>query len=161
MILYHGSNQEITEIDLTKTRPNKDFGQGFYLTEDKEQDIQRIYRRMGKVHLSQPQPGKQSKDTRLWHRDRSHRRRQGGSAVIPIYETIHRPAYLSEELAVRKTDYPVLFRNGTCHQIIKEAMTDDEQFMIECITTELTNYVMRDYHIGMQEALDRIYNSET
>mgnify|MGYP005942734477 FL=1 len=40
-------------------------------------------------------------------------------------------------------------------------MTEDEQFMIECITTEITNYVMRDYHIGMQEALDRIYNSET
>ena len=40
MILYHGSNQEITEIDLTKTRPNKDFGQGFYLTEDKEQAMQ-------------------------------------------------------------------------------------------------------------------------
>lgn len=25
MILYHGSNQDIKEIDLTKTRPNKDF----------------------------------------------------------------------------------------------------------------------------------------
>lgn len=37
MILYHGSNQNIKRIDLTKTRPNKDFGQGFYLTEDKEQ----------------------------------------------------------------------------------------------------------------------------
>ena len=40
-------------------------------------------------------------------------------------------------------------------------MTDDEQFMIECITTELTEYVMRDYHIGMKEALDMVYNSET
>lgn len=40
-------------------------------------------------------------------------------------------------------------------------MTDDEQFMIECITTELTDYVMRDYHIGMKEALDMVYNSET
>lgn len=40
MILYHGSNQEIQEIDLTRTRPNKDFGQGFYLTEDKEQAMQ-------------------------------------------------------------------------------------------------------------------------
>lgn len=38
-------------------------------------------------------------------------------------------------------------------------MTDDEQFMIECITTELTDHVMRDYHIGMKEALD--INSET
>ena len=36
MILYHGSNQDIKEIDLTKTRPNKDFGQGFYLTADKK-----------------------------------------------------------------------------------------------------------------------------
>lgn len=40
MILYHGSNQDIKEIDLTKTRPNKDFGQGFYLTADKEQAMQ-------------------------------------------------------------------------------------------------------------------------
>ena len=40
-------------------------------------------------------------------------------------------------------------------------MTDDEQFMIECITTELTEYVMRDHHIGMKEALDMVYNSET
>lgn len=40
-------------------------------------------------------------------------------------------------------------------------MTDDEQFMIECITTELTDYVMRDNHIGMKEALDMVYNSET
>lgn len=40
-------------------------------------------------------------------------------------------------------------------------MTDDEQFMIECITTELTDYVMRDYHLGMKEALDMVYNSET
>lgn len=40
MILYHGSNQDIKEIDLTKTRPNKDFGQGFYLTADEEQAMQ-------------------------------------------------------------------------------------------------------------------------
>lgn len=35
MILYHGSNMEIERIDLSKSRPNKDFGKGFYLTEDK------------------------------------------------------------------------------------------------------------------------------
>ena len=34
--LYHGSTLNIQRIDLTKSRPNKDFGQGFYLktTED-------------------------------------------------------------------------------------------------------------------------------
>lgn len=37
MILYHGSTQEIDEIDLSKSRPNKDFGRAFYLSEDKEQ----------------------------------------------------------------------------------------------------------------------------
>jgi len=30
--LYHGSNQEISEIDLSLGMPDKDFGQGFYLT---------------------------------------------------------------------------------------------------------------------------------
>lgn len=37
MILYHGSNIEINTIDLLKSKPNKDFGRGFYLTEDLSQ----------------------------------------------------------------------------------------------------------------------------
>lgn len=39
MILCHGSNQYIDSIDLAKSRPNKDFGQGFYLSADKEQAL--------------------------------------------------------------------------------------------------------------------------
>ena len=39
MILYHGSNTEIMEIDLSKCRPFKDFGSGFYLTSFKEQAV--------------------------------------------------------------------------------------------------------------------------
>ena len=34
MKLYHGSNIEIEVIDLTKGRKGKDFGRGFYLSED-------------------------------------------------------------------------------------------------------------------------------
>jgi hypothetical protein len=30
--LYHGSNIEIARIDLSKCRPYKDFGRGFYTT---------------------------------------------------------------------------------------------------------------------------------
>lgn len=37
MILYHGSNVEIHEIDLTKSARGKDFGQGFYLSENEKQ----------------------------------------------------------------------------------------------------------------------------
>ena len=37
MTLYHGSNVDIQKIELSKCRPNKDFGKGFYLTSIKEQ----------------------------------------------------------------------------------------------------------------------------
>lgn len=39
MILYHGTTLEIEEIDLQKSKPNKDFGKGFYLSADKEQAV--------------------------------------------------------------------------------------------------------------------------
>ena len=35
--LYHGSTQDINCIDLQKSRPNKDFGRGFYLSADRQQ----------------------------------------------------------------------------------------------------------------------------
>jgi hypothetical protein len=37
MILYHGSNIAIDIIDLSKSKPNKDFGKAFYLSEQKQQ----------------------------------------------------------------------------------------------------------------------------
>lgn len=37
MILYHGSNVAIENIDLGKCRPYKDFGKGFYLTDIRHQ----------------------------------------------------------------------------------------------------------------------------
>jgi hypothetical protein len=33
VILFHGSNVKVSDIDLSKCRPYKDFGQGFYLTD--------------------------------------------------------------------------------------------------------------------------------
>ena len=35
MILYHGTNAEILQIDLAQSRVGKDFGLGFYLTPDR------------------------------------------------------------------------------------------------------------------------------
>ena len=35
--LYHGSTVNIERIDLQKSRPNKDFGRGFYLSADRQQ----------------------------------------------------------------------------------------------------------------------------
>ena len=37
LILYHGSNVEIEEVDFSKSKPGKDFGVGFYLSAELEQ----------------------------------------------------------------------------------------------------------------------------
>ena len=39
MILYHGSNVAIDHIELEKSKPFTDFGQGFYLSENEEQAL--------------------------------------------------------------------------------------------------------------------------
>lgn len=40
MILYHGSNMVIDKIDFEMSKPNKDFGKGFYLYENESQAIE-------------------------------------------------------------------------------------------------------------------------
>ena len=42
MILYHGSNVAIDVIDLSKSRPGKDFGKGFYLSADRQQAFEHL-----------------------------------------------------------------------------------------------------------------------
>lgn len=37
MKLYHGTNIDFDHIDINKSKPNKDFGRGFYLSADCEQ----------------------------------------------------------------------------------------------------------------------------
>ncbi len=39
MKLYHGTNQAFDTIDLQKSKPNKDFGKGFYLSPDYDQAL--------------------------------------------------------------------------------------------------------------------------
>lgn len=45
MRLFHGSNMEIDEVDLSKCLPNKDFGCGFYTTLLEEQAWRMAQRR--------------------------------------------------------------------------------------------------------------------
>ena len=40
MLLFHGSNMEIGEVELAKSRPYKDFGKAFYLSTDKSQALE-------------------------------------------------------------------------------------------------------------------------
>ena len=50
MRLFHGSNTAFRDVDLSVCRPNKDFGQGFYLAPDRiaaERMAKRTVRRFG------------------------------------------------------------------------------------------------------------------
>ena len=52
MILYHGSNKKICEIELNKCKPYKDFGKGFYCTTIKKQAefmAERVVKRQGGI----------------------------------------------------------------------------------------------------------------
>ena len=52
MILYHGTNQDFADIDLRKSKPNKDFGQGFYLSREYAQAMD-----MAKIKVEQLETG--------------------------------------------------------------------------------------------------------
>ena len=40
MRLYHGATVDIQQIDLSKSKPNKDFGRAFYLSADEQQAME-------------------------------------------------------------------------------------------------------------------------
>lgn len=52
MILYLGTNQDFGEIDLRRSKPNKDFGQGFYLSREYTQAMD-----MAKTKVEQLESG--------------------------------------------------------------------------------------------------------
>ena len=52
MILYHGTNKLFSAVDLTKSKPNKDFGRGFYLSADYDQALA-----MAKIKVDQLEYG--------------------------------------------------------------------------------------------------------
>lgn len=52
MKLYHGSTIDISEIDLLKSKPNKDFGKGFYLSADKQQAYEMASYKAAQLDLS-------------------------------------------------------------------------------------------------------------
>lgn len=67
MRLYHGTNVDFKKIDITKSMKNKDFGQGFYLTDIREQAERMAQRR---VRLGRGTPIVQEYDFDEEHRTR-------------------------------------------------------------------------------------------
>lgn len=54
MTLYHGTNQEFDTIDLSKSKPNKDFGQGFYLSADYDQAMAMAQTKVDQLEYGTP-----------------------------------------------------------------------------------------------------------
>lgn len=54
MILYHGSNVKIEVPNLLKSKPYKDFGQGFYLSADKSQALRMAEQKTLQLLIGEP-----------------------------------------------------------------------------------------------------------
>lgn len=54
MKLYHGTNKDFDKIDLLKSKPNKDFGRGFYLSANYEQALTMAQVKVEQLEIGTP-----------------------------------------------------------------------------------------------------------
>lgn len=54
MKLYHGTNIDFEKIDIDKSKPNKDFGRGFYLSADYEQAMNMANIKFEQMEIGSP-----------------------------------------------------------------------------------------------------------
>lgn len=54
MRLYHGTNVSFDTIDLTKSKPYKDFGRGFYLSPNYEQAMELAQVKVQQLEVGSP-----------------------------------------------------------------------------------------------------------
>lgn len=66
MKLYHGSNVEVCEPDLSRSKPYKDFGQGFYLSADKGQAVRMAEQKTLQLLCGEPTVSEFSLMSRCW-----------------------------------------------------------------------------------------------
>ena len=126
MILFHGSNTDILRIDLSKCKPYKDFGKGFYLTTIRDQ-AERMAVRVARMF--------------------------GGIPMVNVYEFDN--SIMSKHILrfTLKELYLTLKKR-------ENTMSKQEQ-LIEYITSDLVSFIMEDSKIPLNEALQRLYTSQT
>ncbi len=54
MKLYHGSNMRVTEPDISRSKPFKDFGQGFYLSAEEQQAKEQALSKVDQMKTGEP-----------------------------------------------------------------------------------------------------------
>lgn len=123
MRLYHGTNVEFDQIDLTKSNRFKDFGQGFYLTDIKHQAVELAEKRA---------------------------ERDGGLAIVQEYE-FDESLLDDSTLKVKLFDAPTaewaefIYRNRSRH---KPFFSHDYDIVIGPIADDGVAYLLNRYEEG-------------
>ena len=69
MILYHGSNIKVSFPDLSLSKPFKDFGKGFYLSDNYEQAWDMATQKVKQIRRGEPIVSEFQFDESLFHSD--------------------------------------------------------------------------------------------
>lgn len=123
MRLYHGTNVEFDQIDLTKSNRFKDFGQGFYLTDIKQQAVELAEKRA---------------------------ERDGGFAIVQEYE-FEESLLDGSAIRVKRFDAPTaewaefIYRNRSRH---KPFFHHDYDIVIGPIADDGVAYLLNRYEEG-------------
>lgn len=123
MRLYHGTNVEFDQIDLTKSNRFKDFGQGFYLTDIKQQAVELAEKRA---------------------------ERDGGFAIVQEYE-FEESLLDGSAIRVKRFDAPTaewaefIYRNRSRH---KPFFSHDYDIVIGPIADDGVAYLLNRYEEG-------------
>lgn len=170
MTLYHGSNTAFDVIDLLRSKPNKDFGRGFYLTESLAQAQDMAHMKISQLEFGTPAVMKYALNEQCLDDGSLSVRRFAGYSEEwaqfilanrnnPTSQCVH--AYASRKSEIYERHYlSILFRNRTCHQIF-ETIMNEKQAMMNDLARELVILLMEDREMQMEEALDAVFNSDT
>ena len=158
--LYHGSNVEIVKIDLTLGQKNKDFGQGFYLTDIYEQAFEMAKRRVKIVSLQDENDGhyspivtKFSFDEQAFS-DPSIKSKRFESATAEWAEFIAKNRYATKNGFLHDYDivYGPVANDGVYDQLRRfiQGRITSQELAEELKYTNLNN----QYYFGSEKALD-------
>ena len=188
MILYHGSNTDIAEIDLSVSKVGKDFGCGFYLSADKEQALELAARKTEQLGVGTPMLNSYEFDenslhgrglsvlefqeySREWAEFVLMNRRNRTRVPSHSYDIVIGPIVNdSVGFQIRRLTSGLIdmdkfleelkYMKGVTMQYLFGTETK-EQFMIEEISKEIVLLLMEEHQMDMREALKALYTSDT
>ena len=154
--LYPGTNIDFSEIDFSKCKPNKDFGQGFYLTDIKKQALEMAVRRCNFEQSGAPIVQEYEFDETVLH---------DGSLKIKIFDGVcpEWAEFILKNRTSRKKithSYDVVVGPVADDGVVYPLKKSQIQLIINCDVEELVNFLKEDYKMNIIDAFDKVYNSQ-